>query len=83
MTAALDWRPQLRFIKSFIIGLAFAVVFIAQAFTLAAFANGKVMGDSVAMIAWADVQIAFVLLGCGLIATLILMVAMVRRRRTG
>ncbi|MFT4039104.1 MAG: hypothetical protein QM692_13040 [Thermomicrobiales bacterium] len=73
----------MRFIKSLIIGLAFAVVLIAQAFTLATFLNGKVMADSVAMISWADAQVAFVLLACGLIATLLLMIAMFRRRRTG
>jgi hypothetical protein len=69
-------------LKSLVIGLAFVIVLIAQGFTLAAFLNGKVMAESVAMIAWADAQIAVVLLACGLLATLILMVAMFRRRRS-
>lgn len=72
---------DVRQIKALIIGLAFGVVLAAQAFTLAALLNGRVMADSVAMIAWADAQVALILLGSGIIATLILMFAMFRRRR--
>ena len=71
----------MRRIKALIIGLAFGLVLAAQAFTLAALLNGKVLGDNVAMIAWADAQIALILLGCGILATFILMIAMFRRRR--
>jgi hypothetical protein len=71
----------MRQIKALIIGLAFAVVLIAQGFTLVAFMNGKVMADRVAMIAWSDAQAAVVLLAAGILATLILIVAMFRRRR--
>lgn len=72
----------MRRLKSLVIGVAFLVVLVAQGFTLAAFLNGKVMADSVAMIAWQDAQIAVVLLACGLVATLALMIAMFRRRKS-
>lgn len=72
----------MRRVKSLLIGLAFLVVLSAQGFTLAAFLNGKIMADSVAMIAWADAQIAMALLACGLIATILLMIAMFRRRKS-
>ena len=68
-------------IKALIIGLAFGVVLVAQGFTLAAFLNGKVMADNIAMIAWSDAQAAMILLGSGILATLVLMAAMFRRRR--
>ncbi len=71
----------MRPVKAMIIGLAFGVVLAAQAFTLAALLNGKVWGDNVAMIAWADAQVALILLGCGILATFMLMIAMFRRRR--
>ena len=71
----------MRQIKALIIGLAFGVVLAAQAFTLAALLNGKVMADSVAMIAWQDAVVAMILLGSGVIATFVLMLAMFRRRR--
>jgi ribosomal protein L37E len=70
-----------RQIKALIVGLAFAVVLVAQGFTIAAFMSGKVMADKVAMIAWSDAQAAVVLLGGGILATFVLMVAMFRRRR--
>lgn len=71
----------MRRVKALIIGLAFGVVLAAQGFTLAALLNGRVMADSVAMIAWADAKVALIMLGCGVLATFILMVAMFRRRR--
>jgi TRAP-type C4-dicarboxylate transport system permease small subunit len=68
-------------IKALIVGLAFAVVLVAQSFTLAAFLSGKVMANNVAMIAWSDAQAAMVLLVGGILATFVLIVAMFRRRR--
>lgn len=73
----------MRQLKALIIGLAFAVVLVAQAFTLAAFLSGGVMADRVAMIAWSDAQAAMMLLAGGILSTFILMVAMFRRRRSG
>lgn len=71
----------MRQIKALVVGLAFAVLMAAQIFTLAAFPNGKVLADNVAMIAWSDAQVAMVLLGGGILATFVLMGAMFRRRR--
>jgi hypothetical protein len=62
----------LRQVKALITGLAFGVVLAAQGFTLAALLNGRVMADSVAMIAWADAKVALIILGCGVLATFIL-----------
>lgn len=71
----------MRGIKALIVGFAFVVVLVAQGFTLAAFLNGKVMAESVALIAWSDAQAAVMLLAAGILATFVLMVAMFRRRR--
>ena len=73
----------MRQVKALIVGLAFGVVLAAQGFTLAAFLNGKVMADNVAMIAWPNAQLAMALLAGGILATFVLMVAMFRRRRGG
>lgn len=71
----------MRQITALVIGPASAVVLAGQAFALAAFLNGKVVADRVAMVAWSDAQVAVAELALGILATLVLMVAVFRRRR--